>query len=194
MDLLMPRNHRFAVSFVVALIVVGVVGLTLHSSASAGLGDKLGDARKLLARAINGKDSNAVSAAVQKFVSIGGKKSISTLVKILPSVPHSEDGIYWSLIEGACSYVDREAMEYLGGIIVKGSKGGLSRDLLYGLSKNRSKYTLWALTPILEKGPRDLQILAVQKIGKIPIRKSVDVLIATMIVVGEKTAAAQRFG
>jgi len=137
-------------------------------------------ARKKLPRAIQTRSDDAVKECLETLINAGGKENIQFLLRILPKIPPTEDALYWTLIRGACSFRDRPAMEHLGSAILKARSSGISRDLIFGLAKNRASSAVYALAPVLEKGDPDLQLMAAEKLGTILHPLSVDVLIEAM--------------
>ncbi len=158
-----------------ALVLLGPGGVALAQSAA-----QAREAREAFARAVGSGDATAVKGALGRLVGIGGEDAVELIVKALRRVPASNDSLYWLLIQGASSFVDPPALERLGGLIVKLGRAGISRDLLYGLSSNRSPNVLRALAPIVRDGEGDLRLLAVQKVSQIVSRESVDILIEAL--------------
>ncbi len=158
-----------------------VVALILPFTLPAGEDEKSpSENQKKLFRAIQAGSNDEVQACLEKMIREGGKENIQIILRLLPKIPPSEDAIYWNLLRGACSFRDREALEYLGNSILRLRSSSYARDLIYGMARNRSKSVVYALAPILEKGDVDLQIMAAEKIGTILSPIAVDVLIETM--------------
>ncbi len=184
---------RVSLPVVIVGLLWGMMDWSTQSNgvSSVALADDGKDIRRLLVRAINKRDLNGVETALTGLIKIGGKKNATTLVKLLPRIPVEDDEIYWAIVEGTCSFADKEAMEYIGSTIIRYMRSPLSRDLLYGLSKNRSHNSMYALIPILEKGHKDLKIMAVQKLAHIPSPKVVDALIEALVDVERKVKEHQ---
>ena len=105
---------------------------------------------------------------------------MKTLLGVIPRIPESEDAVYWALVRGAVSFVDRPGLEVLGKLIRDQSSRSLARDLVYALADNPSPECVHALEPIALKGPMDLRILAATKLSKIHSPASVEILIAIL--------------
>ncbi|MBI4582477.1 MAG: hypothetical protein HY717_00395 [Planctomycetes bacterium] len=146
------------------------------------------EARRSLLKAVQSDDPKSIQHAVKDLIRSGGKRNIAMLLEILPQIPATKDATYWSLVEGACSFTDGEALEELGECIVRNARNGFARDLLYGLSENPSKKVALALAPVLRKGPEDLKFFAIQKIGEVRTAEAVDVLIEILKAEEKKTA------
>ncbi len=163
-------------------ILIGLAALFLSRPAlrsQEGAPDAL-EARKALVKAIESRSNDQVKSCLKTLIKAGGKENIDGILKLLPKIPPSEDAIYWDLIQGAASFADREALEFLGETIIRARAGGLSRDLIYGLAKNRSSNAVFALSGVLLKGSPDLQTMAAEKIATIPSPEAVDALIAAL--------------
>jgi hypothetical protein len=139
-----------------------------------------GELKKKLLKAIDARSNDDVRACLAEVVKTGGKENMDMILKLLPKVPESEDSMYWDLIQGACSFQDKPAMEFLGDTIVRLQKGPTARDLIYGLAKNRSTGIVLALAPVLKNGPTDLQLMAALKMGTILVPEAVDALIEAL--------------
>lgn len=162
-------------------ILAGLAALALPSLALRSEDDSAArEARKNLPRAVEVKSNEEAKKALLVLIKAGGKENIESILKLLPKIPVSEDAIYWDLIQGAASFVDQEAMEDLGETIIRSKANGLSRDLIYGLAKNRSNNAIFALSGVLLRGPSDLQLMAAEKIATIPSPEAVDTLIAAL--------------
>ena len=143
-------------------------------------GDGSAEARKLLIHAVEMSLGKELRESLQTLVTAGGRENIDLIIRLAAKVPPSGDGLYWDLVQGACSFKDKAALEFLGDVIVRLRSSGISRDLVFGLARNRSTATVFALSPLLRKGPPDLQLMAAEKIGAIPCPEAVDVLIETL--------------
>ncbi len=144
---------------------------------SAEGGDAARDARKRLLRAMDLRSQPDVESALEALVRAGGRDNIEGILRLIPQVPPSEDWMYWDLVRGACSFTDREALEHLGETILKTRGAGFSSDLTSALGRNTSKRVVFAFTPILQKGPPALQVMAAERIGEIRLKESVDALV-----------------
>lgn len=193
-DSIFRRRHRSpAFGLLTMLFLITLPGLVpgVGLAAPAPVDDGSREVRKLLIRAINQRDVPAARESLGALIRLGGKTNLATLVKLLPRIPAEDDVMYWTLVEGSCSFTDQEAMNYLGDTIIRYQRHALARDLLYGLSKNRSPHTLHALLPILEKGHRDLQIMAVQKLARLYLPETVDALIQALVRVENEVKEVQ---
>jgi hypothetical protein len=151
-----------------------VLALALGMSGRAEEGKvKKGD----LKRAIATGNLDLADEAIGELVKAGGAASIKTILGLLDEVPPTEDGIYWSLISGAVSFVDRAAMDELGKFVAKHKSGPLGRDLLYGLVKNMSPYVAEAFGDLLTEGPAEVRRLVATKISRVRSHAAVDALI-----------------
>jgi hypothetical protein len=149
-------------------------------------------ARRGLQKAIASRSNDQVKACLEVLMRAGGAENMEAVLKLLPKISESEDAIYWDLVQGACSFVDRPALERLGEAIVKLRGTPQSRDLIFGLAKNRSPRAVQALAPVLEKGALDLQVMAAEKIGTIMVPEAVDALLAALKREEKKTESELR--
>jgi hypothetical protein len=153
---------------VVLTVLTALLGLSPLSA-----GEPLED----FGKALQSRDEEAMRAALRNVVRQGGRQNLKALLAQAGRIPPSEDGIYWSVVEAAASFVDREALEELGEAILAKKSAPMARDLVHALSANPSANVVAALGPVLLKGPQDLQLLAATKLGAVPVPGSVDVLI-----------------
>lgn len=146
------------------------------AEAEASPRELLGDLKAALAR----RDGEAVEKAAVGLSRAGGKSSMKALLGVLPRIPASEDSLYWALIRGAVSFLDRPGLEELGKYIRSRSSSALARDLVVALADNPSPECVHALEPVVLKGPQDLRILAATKLSRIHSPAAVDALIGLL--------------
>lgn len=99
---------------------------------------------------------------------------------------------YWALVEGVGAFNRPEAMSELGDYILRYRKDPMSRDVLHALQKNRGKYVNRVIRRVLEKGPHDLKLMAVDMAAQIPVRRTVDILMALYKEIEDKDSAEQK--
>ncbi len=138
------------------------------------------NARKDLYRALANRSEEGMKSALLVLVRAGGRQNVDAVLRALSKIPEEDDELYWGLIQGACSFLDREALVQLGESILAARTTGRARDLMLGLARNRSPHVAFALAPLVEKGQPDLQLMAVEKIATISSPDAVDVLIAVL--------------
>jgi hypothetical protein len=154
-----------------------LVGLLL--AAPGGLA-QTDDAIKDLRAALRLGDAAAIEKALGGVVAGGGAKAMRSVLAQAQRTPPSEERLYWYLLQGAASFGDTEGLAELGQFLLDKKSLPIARDLLHALSANPSRRVVHALGPIIEKGPMDLQLLALGKLGFVRTPEAVDVLIAAM--------------
>ena len=147
-------------------------------------GDDSKDALKGVLKALRSGDAKTLEASLEEIIKVGGEKSISGLLKYATTVPASSQTVYWSLLEGISSFVDKPALEELGEYIFKNKSKAIARDLLHALQTSRSRNVVYALTPIIRKGPDSLRLKAIKKLARVRNPEAVDVLVE--VVKGEE--------
>ena len=147
-------------------------------------GDDSKDALKGVLKALRSGDAKKLEVSLEEIIKVGGEKSISGLLKYATTVPASSQTVYWSLLEGISSFVDKPALEELGEYIFKNKSRAIARDLLHALQTSRSRNVVYALTPIIRKGPDSLRLKAIKKLARVRNPEAVDVLVE--VVKGEE--------
>ena len=135
------------------------------------------DALKGILKALRSGDAKTLEASLEEIIKVGGEKSMSGLLKLVASVPANSQTVYWSLLEGIASFVDRPALEELGGYIYKNKSRAVARDLLHALQTSRSRNVVYALGPIIRKGPNSLRLKAIKKLARVRNHEAVDILV-----------------
>jgi hypothetical protein len=133
--------------------------------------------KKDLKQALAQKDPAAVDAAVAVLAQAGGRSSMRSLLDFLEKMPATEDALYWSLLSGVISFVDREALDELGDFLKRSKSRPIARDILVGFAKNGSAHAVLAAKPLLLDAPMDIRLLAAAKVSRIKSRDAVDALI-----------------
>ena len=147
-------------------------------------GDDSKDALKGVLKALRSGDAKTLEASLEEIIKVGGEKSIGGLLKYATTVPASSQTVYWSLLEGVSSFVDKPALEELGEYIFKNKSKAIARDLLHALQTSRSRNVVYALAPIIRKGPGSLRLKAIKKLARVRSPEAVDVLVE--VVKGEE--------
>lgn len=160
------RKLLFCILFVFACLA--------GSAASA---DDSKDALKTVLKSLRAGDAKALEASLEGIIEVGGKKSIAGLLKLTGSVPPGSETVYWSLLEGISSFVDRPALQELGSYIYKNKSRAIARDLLHALQTSRTRNVVYALAPIVRKGPDSLRLKAIGKLARVRNHEAVDVLV-----------------
>ena len=65
----------------------------------------------------------------------------------------------------------------MGEYIFKNKSKAIARDLLHALQTSRSRNVVYALTPIIRKGPDSLRLKAIKKLARVRNPEAVDVLV-----------------
>ena len=164
--------------------VLFVIGCLCGSPAS---GDESRDALKTVLKSLRAGDAKALEASLEGIIEVGGKKSISGLLKLTGSVPPGSQTVYWSLLEGISSFVDKPAMEELGSYIYKHKSKAIARDLLHALQTSRTRNVVYALAPIIRKGPDSLRLKAIKKLARVRNHEAVDVLVEVVEIEEKKS-------
>jgi hypothetical protein len=129
---------------------------------------------------LRSRDTDKVDQAVGQLAQAGGRKGMKTVLSAMEKLPGGEDGLHWSLVSGAISFVDRPALEELGSFIKEHRSKPVARDLLYGLAKNGSIHAVHAARPVLFDAPAEIRLLAATKISRIRSHEAVAALIELM--------------
>src|SRR5262245_49185745 len=66
---------------------------------------------------LRNRDTERVDQAVGQLAQAGGRKGMRTVLGAIEKLPAGEDGLHWSLVSGAISFVDRPGLEELGSFI-----------------------------------------------------------------------------
>ena len=140
-------------------------------------GDDSKDALKGVLKALRSGDAKTLEASLEGIIKVGGEKSMSGLLKLVASVPATSQTVYWSLLEGIASFVDRPALEALGDYIYKNKSRAVARDLLHALQASRSRNVVYALAPIIRKGSNSLRLKAIRKLARVRNHEAVDILV-----------------
>ena len=164
--------------------VLFVIGCLCGSPAS---GDESRDALKTVLKSLRAGDAKALEASLEGIIEVGGKKSISGLLKLTGSVPPGSQTVYWSLLEGISSFVDKPALEELGSYIYKHKSKAIARDLLHALQTSRTRNVVYALAPIIRKGPDSLRLKAIKKLARVRNHEAVDVLVEVVEIEEKKS-------
>lgn len=99
---------------------------------------------------------------------------------------------YWALLDGVGSFNRPEAFSEMGDFILRNRKHPVARDLMHTLQKNRSKYVNRVIRRVLEKGPQDLKLMAIDMAAQIPVRRTVDILMPLYGGLDGKTGADEK--
>lgn len=164
----------------VFLLLVGILATAwgLHAAAEKSKEPTLKDMKKLLKQAIVGADEGALVATMKRLGRVNGRPPVRAILEVANSLPKNDETYYWVLLEGAASFKQPLAFSELGDYIVQYRKRPIARDVLHALSKNRSKYMNRVIRRTLgDNVPKDLQLMAVDLAGSIPVRRTVDVLL-----------------
>ncbi len=145
--------------------------------ASLAPADDSKDALKTVLKSLRSGDAKALESSLEHIIEVGGKKSIAGLLKLTGSVPPGSETVYWSLLEGISSFVDKPALQELGSYIYKNKSKAIARDLLHALQTSRTRNVVYALTPIIKKGPDTLRLKAIGKLARVRNPEAVDVLV-----------------
>ena len=164
--------------------ILFVFGCLAGSFASA---DDSKDALKTVLKSLRARDAKALEASLEGIIEVGGKKSISGLLKLTGAVPPGSQTVYWSLLEGISSFVDKPALEELGSYIYKNKSRAIARDLLHALQTSRTRNVVYALAPIVRKGPDSLRLKAIGKLARVRNHEAVDVLVEVVEIEEKKS-------
>ncbi len=164
--------------------VLFVFGCLVGSSAS---GDDSRDALKTVLKSLRAGDAKALEASLEGIIEVGGKKSIAGLLKLTGSVPPGSQTVYWSLLEGISSFVDKPALQELGSYIYKNKSKAIARDLLHALQTSRTRNVVHALAPIIKKGPDSLRLKAIKKLARVRNPEAVDILVEVVEIEEKKS-------
>ncbi|MFP6738270.1 MAG: hypothetical protein VCD34_05970 [Planctomycetota bacterium] len=163
------------------LFVFGCLG------GSPASGDDSRDALKTVLKSLRAGDAKALEASLEGIIEVGGKKSIAGLLKLTNSVPLGSQTVYWSLLEGISSFVDKPALGELGSYIYKNKSKAIARDLLHALQTSRTRNVVYALSPIIRKGPDSLRLKAIKKLARVRNHEAVDVLVEVVEIEEKKS-------
>lgn len=147
-------------------------------------GDESKDALKTVLKSLRAGDAKALEASLESIIKVGGEKAITGLLKLTASVPPGSQTVYWSLLEGISSFVDKPALKELGEYIYKNKSRAIARDLLHALQTSRTRNVVCALEPIIRKGPDSLRLKAIKKVARVRNHEAVDILV--WVVEGEE--------
>ncbi|MCZ6792231.1 MAG: hypothetical protein O7J95_01305 [Planctomycetota bacterium] len=159
-------------------IVALLVGVPFSSILAADNDDK--KALRLVKKSLSRGDLTALDEGLRSLVRTGGGKVMRQLLSYAARIPPRDDGVYWALLGGIASFVDRSALEELGDGLASRKSSPMARDLLYALSRNHSRHAAAALGPVLRVGAADLRSLAAENLGSVRVPEAVDLLIEAL--------------
>ncbi|MBI4600323.1 MAG: HEAT repeat domain-containing protein [Planctomycetes bacterium] len=168
------RVHLLA--FLAALAWTAGAGARAEEAKDDAKADSRAD-RQELKRAIAEGDIGKVDDALAALAQSGGASGMKLVLGYLERTPGTEDGLYWSLIGGAVSFLDRAAMQELGSFVSRHKEQALARDVLYGLAKNASIHVVAAFRGLLKDGPADIRLLIAQRVSRVRSHEAVEALI-----------------
>jgi hypothetical protein len=145
------------------------------------------EALKAVLKSLRAGDAKALEASLEGIIEVGGKKSIAGLLKLTGSVPPGSETVYWSLLEGISSFVDKPALQELGSYIYKSRSKAIARDLLHALQTSRTRNVVHALAPIIRKGPDSLRLKAIGKLARVRNPEAVDILVEVVEIEEKKS-------
>ncbi len=135
-----------------------------------------------LEQAIKRGEENEISSALKAIARGGGVERLAALMKWAKRVSANQQTVYWTLIRGIGSFRDRPSLEHLGKAILKDKKGVLGRDALYALTRNSSRFRVYAFGPVLQQGAQSLKELAAEGLGSVKSPVAVDYLVEALLV------------
>ena len=145
------------------------------------------DALKTVLKALRTGDAKALEASLESIIEVGGEKAMSGMLKLTAAVPPGSQTVYWSLLEGISSFVDKPALKELGDYIYKNKSRAIARDLLHALQTSRTRNVVCALEPIIRKGPDSLRLKAIKKVARVRNHEAVDILVEVVEVEEKKS-------
>ncbi len=134
---------------------------------------------RLLKQAILSADEGNVLDVLKVISRYPGSEPVLAVLSVVKNLTPEEETNYWFLLAGLGSFHSPEAFTTIGEYVVRNRKETIARDLMSALQQAKSKHRYFnrVIRRVLAECPLDLQLMAVDLAGQVPVRRTVDVLL-----------------
>ncbi|MFN0057405.1 MAG: hypothetical protein ACKVX7_03025 [Planctomycetota bacterium] len=180
------------------LLLIGAVGATVQDAptppteppaeqpAGGGTGPSAKEIRALLKQSVQAGDATGLRELLERIAKFNSPDPVRGVLELANQLPPEEETWYWALIEGAAAFNRPLAYSEMGEFLVQYRTRPIARDLLHALQSKRTKYVNRVIRRVLEGCPVDMQLMAIDMAAQIPVRRTVDVLLAAYALEAKK--------
>lgn len=164
----MLRNAVFAFCFACLFLC--------HAPAAAAGQANVSQEKRNLTKAIATQSDSATIAAIKSLIR-AGEPGAEVLLSMAPRLAGKAERSYWLVLDGLSAFKDPMAYTKIGEAILKYRKSALGGDLLLAMQSCRSRFVIRVVRRVLSGCPYDMQVSSLDIAGRIPVRRTVDVLL-----------------
>lgn len=174
------------------IVLFAVIGAVLAGgTAAATMADEkevptARDIKKLVKQAVLAGDDAQLLEVLKNVGRLDGRDPTNAVLGFAAALPPEEEHYYWLLLDGVASFQRPDCFSAMGDYIVRNQKKPIARDLLHALAPNRSKYMNRVIRRVLERGPEDLKLMALDRAQHIHVRRTVDVIMPFLVMEDRK--------
>lgn len=167
-------NRRILLSLV-AMALVATFAAPVVGQSNPAVKSANDDIRAGLA----GQDPERVERGVKSLVNVNTEESFKTLIKYLNPATQTGQEYYWLIVKGLAAFTGEESIAELGKFLIRNARQPLARDILFWIQSNYSPSLVPLLMELIERGsvPDDLKLMAIDHLGTLGRKESVDPLI-----------------
>jgi hypothetical protein len=130
-----------------------------------------------LKSAVQFNDAAKVKEAVSKIANFNNEQAMKVLIDQITKTADIKYEVYWSILNGLALFTNEKAISALTDFIIKCKVKSLGTDALFILKSNRSPEIIKLLDNILKKGNYEQQLLAIEHLGELKYKKSIETLV-----------------
>lgn len=158
------------------LTALAFLAIAAGPLAAAPRGPDVSGLKSSLIRAIaRQRDETAVEAV--KGLIRAGEPGADALLSVLRRLPRRAERYYWIILDGISAFRSPRAYSVIGDAVLRYRRTPLGQDLLLALQNARSRFVNRVVRRVLEAGTAEMKIAALDIASRIPVRRTVDILI-----------------
>ena len=133
-------------------------------------------------QAAHAGDAAALGSALEPVLQEDGKAAARGLLELAAGLPPGREGAHWQLLRATAALEDARALDALEAFLRKGEPAGLARDLLFALQGRKGPGHVALFGALLkdEKAPRELRVLACDRLGEAATPEAMDALLRAL--------------
>lgn len=163
----------------VLLALVGVLWLGPAVVAAQDV-DKLERELKDAINRDNKNDTEEKAKHLSTFNSEPSMKALLSSLSMLVQQPKKNETIYWIVLKAVASFTNEEPLQEAARWILTYKNQPVARDLLFMMQSNYSAAMVYPMITILEKGPDELKVMAIDHMATLGVKEAIPPLVAAL--------------